>query len=197
MALPLAYLERVAPFCRERGLKLHLDGARIFNAAMHQQIPVTAITHHFDSISVCLSKGLGAPVGSVLCGNQTLIASARRWRKVLGGGMRQAGILAAGGIYALQNNIERLAEDHRHATLLAEGLRGLPNLQINHGPAQTNMVFVALALRHAVALPRFFKERNILVSGGQRLRLVTHLDIERSYIDTVIQAFTEYFAGCR
>ncbi|WP_319587067.1 low-specificity L-threonine aldolase [uncultured Desulfobulbus sp.] len=196
LALPLAYMEQVAPYCRERRLRLHLDGARVFNAAIKQQVPVTAITRHFDSISVCLSKGLGAPVGSVLCGSQNLIARARRWRKVLGGGMRQAGILAAGGTYALQNNIERLAEDHRHAALLAEGLRRLPDLQIDHGPAQTNMVFVALAPRLAVVLPRFLKERNILVSGGQRLRLVTHLDIERPDIDTVIQAFTEYFACC-
>src|SRR5690606_34452772 len=117
--LPLNYLQRARDFTRSRNLGLHLDGARIFNAAVHLGVPVTEISRHFDSVSVCLSKGLGAPVGSVLCGSKELVARARRWRKVVGGGMRQAGLLAAAGIHALQNNVERLAQDHENAAALA------------------------------------------------------------------------------
>lgn len=195
LALPQDYLEQVAPFCRERGLRLHLDGARVFNAAVLQRTPVTDITRHFDSISICLSKGLGAPVGSVLCGDRALIARARRWRKVLGGGMRQAGILAAAGIYALENNIGRLAEDHDNAALLAQGLGRIPGLRVDHNPAQTNMVFVKLEADAAARLPVFLKTRNIVVSGGQRLRLVAHLDIDRQDVATTLQAFADFFTA--
>src|SRR6185503_476525 len=120
--LSLDYLRRAREFTLARGLGLHLDGARIFNAAVHLGVPVLEISKQFDTVSVCLSKGLGAPVGSVLCGSKDLIAKARRWRKVVGGGMRQAGLLAAAGIYALQHNIERLARDHDNASKLADGL---------------------------------------------------------------------------
>ena len=122
LALPLEYLAEAAQFARAHGLSIHLDGARIFNASVKCQVPVSEISRHFDTVSVCLSKGLGAPVGAVLCGSRETIKRARRWRKVLGGGMRQAGILAEAGLYALDHNIERLQQDHDNARLLAEGL---------------------------------------------------------------------------
>jgi threonine aldolase len=131
----------------------------------------------------------------VLCGDRELIARARRWRKVLGGGMRQAGILAAGGIYALKNNIGRLAEDHDNAAFLAQGLRRIPGLGVDHDPAQTNMVFVALEADAATRLPDFLKTRNIVVSAGQRLRLVAHLDIDRQDVATTLQAFADFFTA--
>lgn len=197
LALPPDYLERAAQFCRERGLRLHLDGARVFNAAVLQRTPVANLTRHCDSISICLSKGLGAPVGSVLCGDRALIARARRWRKVLGGGMRQAGILAAGGIYALENNIERLADDHDNAAFLARGLGRIPGLRVDFCPAQTNMVFVDLEADDAARLPDFLKTRNIVISDGQRLRLVAHLDIDRQDAETTVQAFADFFTATK
>ncbi len=197
LALPLQYLEAVNRFCRESQLRLHLDGARLFNAAIKQQVPARAIALHFDSISVCLSKGLGAPLGSVLCGDQELIARARRWRKMLGGGMRQAGIVAAGGIHALQHHVDRLAEDHDHAALLAEGLRDIPSLRVDYTSNQTNMVFVDIEPRHAAPLSQFLKKRKILISAGQRLRLVTHLDIDRQDIQSTIHAFSAFFSTAR
>ncbi|MGH8631522.1 MAG: low-specificity L-threonine aldolase, partial [Burkholderiales bacterium] len=136
--LPLEYLRRAREFCNRKGLGLHLDGARIFNAAVDLGVPVTDISREFDTVSVCLSKGLGAPVGSVLCGPKALIAKARRWRKVLGGGMRQAGVLAAAGIYALNNHVERLKEDHDNARLLAQGLGSVRGVNLASRP-QTNM----------------------------------------------------------
>lgn len=128
LALPLEYLERAAELTGRRGLGMHLDGARVFNAAVKLGVPVTDITRHADTVSFCLSKGLGAPVGSVLCGPGELIGKAHRWRKVLGGGMRQAGIVAAAGIYALEHHVDRLAEDHDNAALLAEGLATVEGL---------------------------------------------------------------------
>jgi threonine aldolase len=142
--LPLDYLELVRPFADQHGLSLHLDGARVFNAAVKLNIPVMEITRSFDSISFCLSKGLGAPVGSVLCGSENFIRRARRWRKVLGGGMRQAGILAAAGIHALENHVDRLIDDHENARILAEGLAKFPALTIDANTVQTNMIFFSL-----------------------------------------------------
>jgi threonine aldolase len=194
LALPLEYLEAVNRFCRKRQLRLHLDGARLFNAAVKQQVPASSITRHFNSVSVCLSKGLGAPLGSVLCGDRELIARARRWRKMLGGGMRQAGIVAAGGLHALQHHIDRLADDHDHAALLAEGLRAIPALRVDYAANQTNMVFVDIEPRHVATLPAFLKKRKILISAGQRLRLVTHLDIDLQNIASTVQAFHEFFS---
>ncbi|HJW45492.1 MAG TPA: low-specificity L-threonine aldolase, partial [Lysobacter sp.] len=128
-ALPLDYLREARALCDRRGLALHLDGARLYNAAVAKGVPAREITQHFDSVSVCLSKGLGAPVGSVLLGTHALIEEARRWRKVAGGGMRQAGMLAAAGLYALDHHVTRLADDHRRAAMLADGLRDLPGLR--------------------------------------------------------------------
>lgn len=191
--LPLDYLARARAFARERGIALHLDGARVFNAAVSQGVPVREIARHVDSVSVCLSKGLGAPVGSVLCGGRELVAAARRWRKTLGGGMRQAGVLAAAGIVALSDHVERLAEDHENARKLARGLAEVAGIDVDHAAVQTNMVFVRVAEPVVEPLSRFLKERGILVAGRGRLRLVTHLDITADDVSAVVAAFREYF----
>ncbi|HZP94134.1 MAG TPA: low-specificity L-threonine aldolase [Burkholderiales bacterium] len=196
--LPLDYLKRAREFCDRKGLGLHLDGARIFNAAVHLNVPVTDISRHFDTVSVCLSKGLGAPVGSVLCGPKTLIAKARRWRKVLGGGMRQAGILAAAGIYALQNNVRRLAEDHDNARLLAQGLARIEGVQVAQGGAQTNMVFIHVEPERGARLREWLKRRDMLIGAGYgTTRLVTHLDVDRNDIGRFVGAVEEFFAQAK
>ncbi|PLX89292.1 MAG: low-specificity L-threonine aldolase [Desulfuromonas sp.] len=189
--LPLDYQQSAASLAREHGLAIHLDGARVFNAAVQQQVPLERITRHYDSVSICLSKGLGAPVGSVLCGSAALIGTARRWRKVVGGGMRQAGVLAAAGILALTEQVERLAEDHHNARRLAEGLSGLDGIEIDPGAVQTNMVFVRAAKSRLVTLQSFLAERGILVGGYGDLRLVTHLDVDSRDIDRVVDAFAD------
>ncbi len=192
--LPLDYLKRAHEFTLARGLGLHLDGARIFNAAVYLGVPVRTIGDQFDSVSVCLSKGLGAPVGSVLCGTRDLIGRARRWRKMVGGGMRQAGLLAAAGIYALRTNVDRLLEDHENARVLAQGLSNIPQVKLADGGAQTNMVYVRVGPRDSIPLREFLKERGILISGRGDIRLVTHLDVDRSDIDRFVGTVKEYFA---
>jgi threonine aldolase len=142
--LPPEYLASIAAVARRHGLALHMDGARLFNAAVAQNVDAAALTHHVDSVTFCLSKGLCAPVGSVLCGSADFIYRARRARKILGGGMRQAGILAAAGLIALNEMIERLADDHAHARLLAEGLARLPGVRVDVDKVRTNMVFFDL-----------------------------------------------------
>lgn len=194
-ALPLDYLEQASEFARSSNLKLHLDGARLMNAAVKRQVAPREITRHFDSVSVCLSKGLGAPVGSILCGTSEFINRARRWRKVAGGGMRQAGLLAAAGQYALQHNIERLVEDHRNAETLAEALADIDELQIEYSESQTNMVFATVPSKHVEPLNAFLKSKGILISAGSSLRLVTHLDIEKTDIETTASAIHDYFAN--
>ena len=191
--LPLTYIEEAAKLAKPRGLGFHLDGARIFNAAVSLKVDVQEISRHFDSISVCLSKGLGAPIGSVLCGTKELIDRARRQRKMLGGGMRQAGFIAAAGIYALENHINRLEEDHQNARALAEGLSLIKALSIKPDAAKTNMIFVPFGVEESNRLAAFLKEKGILISGRGALRLVTHLDISRQDIQIVIQAFESYF----
>ncbi|KXJ30464.1 low-specificity L-threonine aldolase [Pseudomonas sp. HUK17] len=186
--LPLAYLAAARAFTREHGLALHLDGARLYNAAVKLGVPVREISQHFDSVSICLSKGLGAPVGSVLCGDAALVAKARRWRKVVGGGMRQAGILAAAGLHALDHQVERLAEDHAHAARLGTALAEL-GYQVE--PVQTNMVYVAMG-NEAPALQAFLAERGIRISPAPRLRLVTHLDVSAADIEAAVAAFAAY-----
>ena len=169
-ALPLNYLQKAAEFAEKKNLKLHLDGARLFNAVVKQGVSVRDIAGHFDSISVCLSKGLGAPVGSLLFGSRDFIEEARRWRKMTGGGMRQAGILAAAGIYALENNVERLAVDHQHAEILTRELSKFKQLTTETSDAQTNMVFFRLEPSTAKELGDFLKDRNTFdkVYAGER-----------------------------
>ncbi|MCU1758844.1 low-specificity L-threonine aldolase [Pseudomonas sp. 14P_8.1_Bac3] len=186
--LPLEYLARARRFTHEHGLALHLDGARLYNAAVKLDVDAREIAEHFDSVSVCLSKGLGAPVGSVLCGSVALIGKARRLRKMVGGGMRQAGILAAAGLYALDHNVERLADDHANAEFLANGLR---QAGYDVEPVQTNMVYVQIGDR-AEALKAFAAEREIKLSAAGRLRMVTHMDVSRAQIEQVVATFVEF-----
>lgn len=186
--LPLAYLAAARELTRRRGLVLHLDGARLYNAAVKLGVDAREITQHFDSVSVCLSKGLGAPVGSVLCGSAALIAKARRLRKMVGGGMRQAGLLAAAGLYALDHQVQRLADDHANATRLGAGLA---ELGYSVEPVQSNMVYVDLGSQ-APAVKAFMAERGIVLSAAPRLRMVTHLDVDAAGIERVIEAFAEF-----
>ncbi|MBN1218908.1 MAG: low-specificity L-threonine aldolase [Anaerolineae bacterium] len=193
--LPLDYQAEAGAFARAHNLATHLDGARIFNAAVKQGVDVTEITRHFDSVSVCLSKGLAAPVGSVLCGPAEFIKEARRWRKMVGGGMRQAGVLAAAGIIALTEMVERLHEDHLNARRLAEGLANIPGFYVDLNTVQTNMVFLSLADSLVDAFGPFMAKRGIIVSkGSTSLRLVTHYGIEAADIELVIQSAVEYSA---
>ena len=186
--LPTEYLAAASRLTREHGLALHLDGARLYNAAVKLGVDAGDITRHFDSVSVCLSKGLGAPVGSVLCGTADLITRARRLRKMVGGGMRQAGQLAAAGLYALDHQVARLADDHANAQLLAEGLRAAGYAV---EPVQTNMVYVQID-EHAEALKAFAAGQGIRLSAAPRLRMVTHMDVSRSQIEQVIAVFAEF-----
>ncbi|MGO4221360.1 low-specificity L-threonine aldolase [Lysobacter sp. TAF61] len=194
-ALPLEYLAQARALCDRRGLALHLDGARLFNAVVALDVPAREITRHFHSVSVCLSKGLGAPVGSVLLGTQELINVARRWRKVVGGGMRQAGILAAAGSYALDHNVARLADDHARAARLAEGLDGLSGLRVV--ARHTNMVFIDVPVERLDALRRVLAEARIRVSIGYTpaIRLVTHLGVDDAGVDRVVGALRGFAAG--
>ncbi len=184
--LPIPYLREVTAFARQHNLSLHLDGARAFNAAIACKVNIADLVAGFDSVSICLSKGLGAPVGSVLLGNKEFISQARRWRKVTGGGLRQAGILAAAGLYALAHNIERLADDHRRAQLLASGLQAL-GLEVE--PVQSNMVFVLCDKHDPQMLSKKLREKGIKITPSPRMRFVTHLDISDSDIEKTIEEF--------
>ena len=190
-AIPRSYFEKALELAGKKNLSAHLDGARLFNAAVKLEIPAKDLCKGFDSVSVCLSKGLGAPAGTVLLGNPTLIAKARRARKILGGAMRQAGLIAAAGIYALEHNIERLAEDHANAERLANGLRD-SGYEVE-GP-HTNMVFVRISSEKVSALKEILDKEQILVLPGARLRLVTHLDVDAAGIDRAIAAFRSFAA---
>jgi len=190
--LSLDYLDAAHRCARGHGLALHLDGARVFNAAVDLGVSVEEIASRFDSVSVCLSKGLGAPVGSLLCGSAEFIGKAHRWRKVAGGGMRQSGILAAAGIYALENNIERLAEDHQNARDLAAGLAAIAGLEV--APANTNILFVTPPVGSAGRLREALAGEGILLGGGDNLRLVTHLDVTAEDVERIVGAFQGFFS---
>jgi len=185
-ALPMAYLAEAEQRARSQGLAMHLDGARVFNAAVFHNQAVSAIGRHFDSVSFCLSKGLGAPVGSVVCGPVDLIHNARRWRKVLGGGMRQAGIIAAAGIHALEHHVDRLAEDHQRASALADALEPMDGLTVFR--TGTNMLMLEPRDVDGVTLAEALAEQGVRVNPGQRLRMVTHLDVDDAAISAVIAA---------
>lgn len=187
--LPMAYQREATDFAHSKGLATHLDGARVFNAVVKLGMDERSTVQGFDSVSVCLSKGLGAPVGSVLVGPRALLVDARRWRKALGGGMRQAGVLAAAGLYALENHVQRLAEDHENAEFLADGLRAL-GLPVT--PPQTNMVYFDVSPAVTGALKMHLRAHGILASVAPRTRLVTHLDLPRTKIQAVLRAFNEF-----
>lgn len=193
--LPMEYLSKADEFAKSWNLNLHLDGARLFNAVTAHNVPVQQITKHFDSISVCLSKGLCAPVGSVLCGSKDFIKQARRWRKVVGGGMRQAGVLAAAGIISLQKQTQRLREDHNNAARLVTALSAIEQLTVLD--AQTNMIFIEVrSPEECRALAEFLQARGIITSPAkQSFRLVTHKDISAEDVDLVIEVFNSFFIG--
>ena len=189
--LPRDYVTAATSLAHERGLATHLDGARICNAAVAQGLSLRDVVAGFDSVSVCLSKGLGAPVGSVLCGSRALIEEGKRWRKMLGGGMRQAGVIAAAGLYALQHNVQRLAEDHANAAFLAAELARIDGLAVSK--PQTNIFYVDVPAAHCAGLAAALSAADIRVSMAPRLRLVTHLDVTREQLRSVAAAFTTYF----
>lgn len=182
--LPREYLHDAWKFTRQRGLGLHVDGARIFNAVVDYGCELREVTQYCDSFTICLSKGLGAPIGSLLVGSQEYIRRAIRWRKMVGGGMRQAGILAAAGLYALQNNVERLKEDHDNAAWMAEQLRAIGADVTRH---DTNMLFVRVGEEQAAALGEYLRERNVLINSSPVVRLVTHIDVSRQQLAEVVR----------
>ena len=185
------YLESAVALAQRRGLATHLDGARIFNAAVKLGMPVAELCRGFDSVSVCLSKGLGAPAGTMLVGSRPVIERAKRARKILGGAMRQAGIVAAAGLYALEHHVERLVEDHANAERLAAGLAGIRGLEVD--PPQTNMVFVRIPVDRTAALKVHLQQSGVLALTGPRTRLATHLDVSAAGIDRAIAAFGAFF----
>ncbi|MGF1703836.1 low-specificity L-threonine aldolase [Photobacterium makurazakiensis] len=193
--LPLSYLAEARDFVNQHDLKLHLDGARVYNAAVALNVDITEISRHFDSMTICLSKGLGAPIGSLVLGDKAFIQRTRRWRKVLGGGMRQAGILAAAAKIALTEQTTRLIEDHDNAKYLAQQLNQITGFEVNTAHVETNMLFTKVAPQIDQAkLVSTLKEKDILISAGQPMRLVTHLDITREDIDIFIRELTEAVA---
>jgi threonine aldolase len=191
--LPQQYVIDAATFARSKGLNVHLDGARAFNAAVASGLSIAELLAPFDSASLCISKGLGAPVGAVLVGDAAFIERAARWRKMLGGGMRQSGYLAAACIYALENNVERLADDHANAARLAAGLGEVSALTVT--AQATNVVFLNVPDAHAEPLEEFLKQRGMLMQGVYAARLVTHLDVSRDDIDAFVAAVKDYFQG--
>ncbi len=200
--LPQSYLNEFSAFVLKKGLARHLDGARLFNAAVAQAAALGTspyeeakrIAQCFDSVSVCFSKGLGAPMGSALCGSKELIAKAHRLRKMAGGGLRQAGFMAAAASYALDHHVVRLAKDHELMQHLAQSLSGIPGLQIE--TPQTNILFIDLvgeAKAKGAALQAHLKQAGIDITGLYRLRLVTHLDVDRAGVDRAISAVRHFF----
>lgn len=191
--LPMDYVREATALARKHGMASHLDGARVFNAAIALDLPVAEVVRSFDSISVCLSKGLGAPVGSLLVGSAELIERARRHRQALGGGLRQAGLLAAAGLYALEHNVERLREDHLRAQRLAEALNRIEGVEA--GAPDSNIIFAEIDPSVAGGFSHFLSEAGIRCSGNEtRQRWVTHLDIDDAALEETI-AVLEKFAA--
>lgn len=197
--MPQDYLQQATDLARRHQLATHLDGARLFNAAVARPgdpfAAVRQIVDLFDSVSVCFSKGLGAPVGSALCGSKALIERARRWRKVVGGGLRQSGLLAAAAHHALDHHVHRLAQDHALAAQLAQGLAAIDGLTVRS--AQTNIVFVDVADGRGPELLSHLKAQGVLATGLIGLRFVTHLDVDAAGIDHAIASVKAFFAQTR
>jgi threonine aldolase len=192
---PLARIQEIAAVARAHDLRLHLDGARLFNAAVGLGLDAAQLAAPFDSVSICLSKGLGCPVGSIVAGTRAFVDRAHRFRKMLGGGMRQAGILAAAGLYALEHHVERLADDHRRARRLAEELARMPGIGVDLDRVQTNMVYVDVSGtgQEPAAVAARLEERGVrlIPLGPQLLRAVTHLDVDDEGIEQAIEAFAQ------
>lgn len=189
--LPLDYLQQAWQFTREHHLALHIDGARIFNAAVALNVPLKTLAQYCDTFTICLSKGLGAPVGSLLCGSQDFIQRAIRWRKMTGGGMRQAGILAAAGLYALEHNVQRLKEDHDNAKWLEQQLRDI-GLDIAEPGAQTNVLYLRQSSELAAKLGPWMREHGVLISAGPLTRILTHLNVSRQDLQKVVDLWRTF-----
>jgi threonine aldolase len=188
--LPRDYLGKAVDLAKRKNLAIHLDGVRVFNAATQLKMKVKDLCAGFDSVSSCLSKGLGAPAGTVLLGSKPFIEKARRARKILGGGMRQAGVIAAAGLYALDHNVERLADDHANADKLARGLREMKL----EATLSTNMVLVKIPAEKAQALEAHMKKNGVLVLPRAPMRLVTHLDVDAAGVERALGAFRGFFS---
>jgi len=192
---PLDEIQRIHKLAKKHGIRMHLDGARLWNASVATGIALKEYARYFDTVSVCFSKGLGAPVGSIIAGSKEIIKIAHKNRKIFGGGMRQAGFLAAAAQYAVDHNIQRLSEDHKNARLLAEGIVSLPGITIDLNAVQTNIIYIQVE-GGPLAAPDIVKALNkknifILALGPNRLRAVTHLNISEEDILQTIQAFTD------
>jgi len=194
---PLDEIEKIYELAKRNNIKIHLDGARLWNAVIATGIPLHKWSKYFDSVSVCLSKGLGAPIGSVIAGGEDFIKKARRNRKMYGGGMRQVGIIAAAGIYAIENNFNRMIEDHRNARLLAEKLSQIKGMQIDLQSVQTNIVVINIekSKKDVSQVIEQLKNKGVLVVafGKNKIRAVTHLDVDRNDILEAVEKFTEVF----
>ncbi len=189
--LPLDYLQKAYALTREKGLALHIDGARIMNAAVAQGVELREITQYCDTLTICLSKGLGAPIGSLLVGSKEYIHRANRWRKMTGGGMRQSGILAAAAIYALENNVARLKDDHDNAQWLAEELTKI-GVEIAEPGAQTNVLYMRQSAELAAKMGPWMRERGVIISSGPLTRVLTHINISREDLQKVVALWQEF-----
>jgi threonine aldolase len=189
--LPKAYLDEAVTFCKKHQLKIHMDGARIANAAVAQNSTISNLVSNFDSVSICLSKGLGAPVGSLLCASQEFIKEARHWQKMLGGGMRQAGIIASAGIYALKNNINRLELDHENATKLSTGLNQIESISVLY--VSTNIIMLSLPEDKIEGFKAFLISKKIKASVSTKMRIVTHLNISEKDVIYIVDVFKQFF----
>ncbi|MEO8446507.1 MAG: GntG family PLP-dependent aldolase [bacterium] len=188
---PLIVLKGISSFAKSSGIKTHLDGARIFNACVETNVSLKEYSSHFDSISFCFSKGLGAPVGSIICGSKDFITMARKWRKMLGGGMRQAGFLAAAAIYALDNNVERLKEDNNKAKFFADGLSKIEGIEIDAGSVETNIVIFSSSKFSKPELINMLRSEGVFISSGSydNMRAVFHLDVSESRVEEALKIF--------
>lgn len=198
---PLEQVERISAWTREHGQQLHVDGARLFNACVAGGYSPAQIAQHVDSVSLCFSKGLGCPMGSILVGEPDVIHRARRARKLFGGALRQAGMMAAAAIYALDHHVERLAEDHENARVFAQALAEIPGVILDPDAVETNLVFFEIAPEHgpAAAVAAQMRERNVNIyaTGPQRIRACTHLDVTRDDLLTAARELQQLLGGER
>jgi threonine aldolase len=192
---PIESVAQISQWARSHDLAMHLDGARLMNAVVASGVPASQWASHFDTVSICFSKGLGAPVGSALAGSEEHIQKAKRLRKLFGGGMRQAGIIAAGALYAIENHIDRLRDDHAHAKILAQAFAGTDGFSLESGPVETNLVWIAVApsLGTPAEVASYLKGHGILVSTPSPgvIRACTHLDVSREQIDYVAETIRQ------
>ena len=191
--LPLAYMHAARDLCNRHDIVLHLDGARVCNAAVALGVAPADITSIFDSVSICLSKGLGAPAGTLIVGTREFIAEARRWRKVVGGGMRQVGFIAAAGIHALEHHVDRLRTDHDNARRLADGLARIDGIDVGHNAVQTNILFAEIAAERLEDFDAHCARHRVLIGARSPIRMVTHLDVDSEGVDRAIGVISKFF----